>query len=91
MVYEKLQPCNKYVRLSNNSDQDTNCAIIIARSLDIAILPTYSLINEGTHAVLMKTMEVMLSKCSLQNLLPLRGNYYDMIVLFLSAVKEQVK
>jgi hypothetical protein len=30
MVYEQLQPRNKYVRLSNNPEQDANCAIIVA-------------------------------------------------------------
>jgi hypothetical protein len=59
--------------------------------MKIDILPTCRLIHDEAHVVLLKTMRKALAKCSLQILLCLRGNYLDMIVVFLSALKEHVR
>lgn len=91
MVYEQLQPSNKYVRLSNQSDQDPGCAILVARSIDVSIMGTCRTIHDEAHGLLMKIMQQALSRSSVQILLQMRGNAADMVILFLSALREHVK
>jgi hypothetical protein len=62
LVYEQLQPRNKYVCLSNNPKQDGNCAVIVVRSIEVGILTTCRLIHEEPHAVLLRTMKKALAK-----------------------------
>jgi hypothetical protein len=91
MVYEQLQPSNKYVRLSNQPDQDPGCAILVARSIEFSILATCRIIHNEAHRLPMKIMQDALSRSSLQILLPMRGNAAEMVVLFLGAVRDHVK
>jgi hypothetical protein len=90
MVYERLQPSNKHVRLSNHPDNDPDCAILIVRSLDTAILASCRLINEEARGIWVKTAKQMISSCSAQILLPAQDSAENMVALFLAAVKDQL-
>jgi hypothetical protein len=96
MVYDLLEPSSKYVRLSQNHQpfRDPDCAILVIRSLDLAILATCRTINEEAKAILHKATREMLSKCALQILLPTPTTVEtteDLLVLFLVAVHEHRK
>jgi hypothetical protein len=96
MVYDLLKPGSKYVRLSQNYQPfcDPDCAILVIRSLDLAILATCRTINEEAKAILHKATREMLSKCALQILLPTPATVEtteDLLVLFLVAVHEHRK
>lgn len=91
MVYERLQPSNKHVRLSNHPDNDPDCAILVVRSLDTAILASCRLINKEARGIWVKTAKQMISSCSAQILLPAQESAKNMVALFLAAVKDQFR
>jgi hypothetical protein len=92
MVYDLLEPSNKYVRLSNQPFRDPNSAILVIRSFDFSILATCKTVNEEASRILHTAAKGILSQCALQILLPTKEETTeDTVVLFLSAVREHRK
>jgi hypothetical protein len=92
MVYDLLEPSNKYVRLSNHPDFDPNSAILVIRSFDLAILATCKTVNEEASGILHMAAKRILSPCALQILRSTNIEATeDTVVLFLSAVREHRK